>query len=80
MPIAELINEKEDSATTKNFIKNSIKTTAKYHLIICQGDKICRQYDCSFIGYNQYLEFLEDLKLIGDGQEVIKIKTKHEGE
>lgn len=61
-------------------LKSKITNNTKYHLIICQGNKICRQYDCSFIGYNQYLEFLEDLKLIGDGQEVIKIKTKHEGE
>lgn len=61
-------------------LKSKITNNTKYHLIIYQGDKICRQYDCSFIGYNQYLEFLEDLKLIGDGQEVIKIKTKHEGE
>lgn len=33
MPIAELITEKEDSATTKNFIKNSIKATESIAIV-----------------------------------------------
>ncbi|WP_042691633.1 IS6 family transposase [Methanobrevibacter oralis] len=67
MPIAELISEKEDSATTKNFIKNSIKPTESIAIItdLKPGyDKIMRElgFDHQHCTFHLLLNINEELR------------------
>ena len=78
MPIAELINEKEDSATTKNFIKNSIKATESIAIVtdLKPGyDKIMREigFDHQHCTFHLLLNINEELR-----EELKQIRKEYE--
>ena len=45
------------------------------NLTVTDGTKT-EYYDCSFLGYNKYMELLEDLKITGENQKTVKLETK----
>ena len=78
MPIAELITEKEDSATTKNFIKNSIKATESIAIVtdLKPGyDKIMREigFDHQHCTFHLLLNINEELR-----EELKQIRKEYE--
>lgn len=78
MPVAELISEKEDSATTKNFIKNSIKATESIAIVtdLKPGyDKIMREigFDHQHCTFHLLLNINEELR-----EELKQIRKEYE--
>lgn len=56
--------------------ESKVTNNSDFRLTVINKEGTRTYYDCSYLGYNQYMELLEDLKVVGDEQKPIELVTK----